>query len=237
MNKREYLCELEKALKAAGVHGCADIIEEYAEHFDMKAADGYGEEETAARLSPPAEIAGQFQEIGSVSGRMGNKAILTIGLAFVDIFAAAWFIMLYAWVIALGAAALACAAGGVLGILAVNLPWVNISEMMPFLCRLLLGVALLALAVLAACGAEYCRLYVTQMLRVYKRWHEASLCGGHTSPPLPAHPTIQPKKRRAMRSATLIALVVFIVSFVSGLGSMMIATASLEPWHVWQWFE
>lgn len=238
MNKQDYLRELEKSLKATGVRDCADIIEEYAEHFDRKAADGYSEEETAARLASPAEIARQFQEIKSEGGkRSGRKVVLTIGLVFSDIFATMLFVLLFAWVVVLGAAALSCAAGGILVVVAGNAPWVFIPEMMPFICRLLLGFTLLSLSVLAACGTEYCRLYIIQILRKYIHWHASVFSGGYVSPPLPIHPAMPAKKRRIMRNMTLIALVVFIVALVLALGSMMLAAGSLQPWHVWHWFQ
>ena len=70
-------------------------MEEYAEHFDMKLRDGYSEEEIAARLAPPAEIAAQFGEIKLAGGgKTGNKIILAIGLFFADILAWPFIIML-----------------------------------------------------------------------------------------------------------------------------------------------
>ena len=108
---------------------------------------------------------------------------------------------------------------------------------MPYICALLLGISLLALAVMSVIGTEYCRLYITQIVRVYARWHKG-VCGkSDVSPPLPMHPVMNPKRRRIMRSIALIAIVVFAVAFIAGLGSMMIASGSIQPWHVWHWFE
>ena len=244
MNKHEYLCELEKELKSAGVRDCADIIEEYAEHFDLKAADGFGEEEIAARLAPPAEIAGQYKEIGAKScggtGPVAARIMKTIGVIFTDIIVAPIMIILYAWVFTLGVFSLSSLiVGGSLaawvGQFTQDNPYIHIPPM-PYICSLLLGISLLALAVLAAVGTEYCRLYVSQMLRKYARWHKNVLGKGHISPPLPLHPWITPKKRRIMRGITLIMVVIFAVAFVAGLGSMIILSGSLEPWHVWGWF-
>ena len=240
MTKLEYLNELERALKAAGVRDCADIIEEYSEHFDMKAGDGYGEEEIAARLASPMEIAGQFREIGAGGGQnTAGKALAAAGLVFLDLFAGAWFIMMYAWVVALGAVAVACAAAGVFVItgIPVTVGGVVLIPYMPYICALLLGIALLGMAVLSAAGTEYCRLYVMQMFRVYARWHGIILGKNEgLLPPLSVHPVIKPKKRRLMRSITLVSVTVLAVTLIAGLGSMMIAAGSLEPWHVWQWF-
>jgi len=241
MNKQEYLHELEKALRAANVKDSADILEEYAEHFYMKAADGYGEEEIAAKLAPPAEIAGQFGEIKSISVKSGIKIVSATGLFFADIFAGSFFIIFCAWVFALAILALSSVIAGVfatLGMSALN-PGGTVVLLpgMPYICALLLGIALLALAVLAAVATEYCRLYASQLLRVYARWHKAVWGRNNMSPPPPLHPVIKTKKRRIMRKAALIAVAVFAVAFVAGLGSMMLAAGSLEPWHVWHWFE
>ena len=244
MDKREYLTALEKALKSAGVRDCADILEEYAEHFDMKAADGYGEEEIAAKLISPEEIAAQYKDIGSKGdadkavGGAAQKIVTVIGVIFADIIAASIFIMLYAWVFTFGVFSITAALTGVVMASGLNylIASVIIPEM-PYICALLSGIALLALAVLSAIGTEYCRLYVTQILKVYSRWHKSTLCRGrHISPPLPVHPVIPPKKRRTMRSAALISLVVFVIALIAALISMIIASGSIQPWHVWQWF-
>ena len=113
----------------------------------------------------------------------------------------------------------------------------DIIPYMPYLCAFLAGLTLLALAALAAAGTEYCRLYAAQLLKVYIRWHKAVPGnGGLLSPPPAMHPAIPAGKRRFMRSAALLALAVFAVCMIGGLGSMMIAAGSPEPWHVWRWF-
>ena len=235
MNKQEYLNELEKALKAAHVPESTDILTEYAEHFDRKLQDGYSEEEVAAKLVSPKDVAGQFGEIITGGGKLGGKLILAIGLVFADIFVGSFFVVFYAWVVILGAFAIAATGIGIIAATGFSL-W-NIIPEMPYICGLLLGIAFLALAVLSAFGTEYCRLYVTQMLRGYARWHNGLMGKASTSPPLPLYPVISRKKRRIMRSVTLVALVVFAVAFIACLSSMMLATKSLEPWHIWHWFQ
>jgi len=241
MTKQEYLHELEKAFNAAHIKDSAEIMEEYAEHFDMKLRDGYSEEEIAARLAPPVEIAAQFGEIKLAGGgRTGNKIILAIGLFFADIFAWPFFIILYGWVVVLGGLTIACVGSGVfaaLGISAITSEGTVLLPDMPYICALLLGLSLLALAILAAMSTEYCRLYVNQIVRVYARWHRSVWGKSSISPPLPGHPVMNPKKRRMMRTVTLIALAVLAVAFIAALGSMMLAAGAVEPWHVWHWFE
>ena len=234
MNKREYLYELEKALKSAQVQDSADILEEYTVHFDMKMQDGYSEKEIAAKLASPKDIAGQFGEIKSVgsAGKAGRVYIKT-GLIFMDIIVASFFIILYAWVVVLGALVIAFAGLGIVGVGGIS--W-NIIPEMPYFCSLLLGLALLALAVLSAAGTEYCRLYVTQILRAFSRWHGAVWGKSAALPPLAMHPVIGPKKRRIMRSITLISIAVFAVCFIAAYISMTLTAGSLEFWHVWSWF-
>jgi len=237
MNKREYLVELEKALRAAHVQDSAEILGEYAEHFDRKLRDGYGEEEIAARLASPEEIAGQFASIKPKSGaEYGSRIIFSAGLAFADLCAGAFFLMLYAWVMALGVLAVASAGLGFVVVAGVSL-W-GIIPQMPFVCALFAGLTLFALAGLSAIGTEYCRLYVTQLLRVYLRWRKTVLGGGAcVSPPLTMYPQIEPKKRRIMRSVVLCSLVVCAVCCIAWYASMVIATGALEPWHAMRWFE
>ena len=240
MNKQEYLFALEKALIKAGVRDYNEIIEEYEEHFDMKSADGYGEEEIAARLASPEEIAGQFGEIKAAhnTATVWQKTLRITGLVFAHILAWPLFIMLYAWVVVVGAFALASLAVGgllVMGASAWDVAWVNFIHM-PYISSLLLGIALLSLAVLVGIGTEYCRLYTAQIIKVFMRWHGAMLGKSSKSPPLSKHPLINPKKRRVMRNIVLLALVVFIVTFVAGYISMVIISGSFEPWYVWQWF-
>ncbi len=58
MKKTEFLTRLNDELNRRNAADAADIVEEYAQHFDLKLADGYFEEEIAARLGDPAMLAG-----------------------------------------------------------------------------------------------------------------------------------------------------------------------------------
>ena len=57
MKKTEFLERLGQELEKRNVADPADIVEEYEQHFAMKMADGYAEEEIAARLGSPASLA------------------------------------------------------------------------------------------------------------------------------------------------------------------------------------
>ena len=60
MTKNEYLSELRSELKKNNVIDMEDIVSEYEQHFAFKLADGYSEEEIAAKLGVPKTIAAQF---------------------------------------------------------------------------------------------------------------------------------------------------------------------------------
>lgn len=235
MNKQEYLSALAKALKSANVSGEDDILEEYGQHFDIKAADGYSEEEIAAKLAPPKEIAGQFALIAT-GDKKRNMFLVTAAVVLADISACLLSIPLYAWVFALAALSVASAALGVFVALGYNM-W-SVLPQLPLAGALLFGIALLALAALAAIGTEYCRLYVTQLIKAYLHWRRSRIGKNrHVSPPLPIHPQIQAKKRRVMRGVVLVSLAVFALCFIAGFVSMAVSAGSLEFWHVWHWFE
>lgn len=75
MTKTEFLTRLGAELKARKVADMDDILGEYSRHFDYKLADGYSEEEIAARLGSPEELAAQFEsEAPEKSAKHGGGA-------------------------------------------------------------------------------------------------------------------------------------------------------------------
>lgn len=60
MTKNEFLSEFTEALNKLKIADAEDIVEEYRNHFDFKLADGYSEEEIAAKLGKPRDLAAQF---------------------------------------------------------------------------------------------------------------------------------------------------------------------------------
>lgn len=56
MTKKEFMTLLSDELRKRKITDAEDIIEEYEQHFAFKLADGYSEEEIAARLGNPSEI-------------------------------------------------------------------------------------------------------------------------------------------------------------------------------------
>ncbi|OQB24991.1 MAG: hypothetical protein BWY11_00757 [Firmicutes bacterium ADurb.Bin182] len=235
MNKHDYLSELEKELKAHHVCDQKDILEEYEEHFAMRLADGYTEEETCAKLAGPREIAEQYATIGEKAskGKAKNVFVLT-GLIFLDLFVVPLFIVLFSWVFAVAALSAACSVLGVL--LAGNLNIAGLIPYMPYPASLLLGAAVLSLAVLSALGMVYCYSLFAQLFKAYKHWHKGAAGGGVPYLPAPHHPQYSAKTRRRMRNLTLLALILFIVFSAAALILLIVLSGTLEPWHLWNWF-
>ena len=73
MKKHEFMARLENELRRRNVADSADVIEEYEQHFAFKLADGYSEEEIAARLGNPEELAAQFAETDAPNQKGNNK--------------------------------------------------------------------------------------------------------------------------------------------------------------------
>jgi len=238
MNKTEFLNELEKKLSALKVADIADIIAEYEQHFSFKLADGYSEEEIAAKMGNPEELAQQFAAAETKTRKArSNKALAAVGLGFADIFVAAVFILLYGLVIVLAALTIASVTTGFCLIFGID--GFGLIPPMPYGCALVNAVAFLALAVLSVVAMIYCLLYIRQLGRAYGRWHKnvLALAGGKPIyPALATHPQINPKLRRRLRRVTLISLTVFAVGFIAGYIVCALSAGSLGYWHTWNWF-
>ena len=105
MTRDEFMDKLERELAARRVPEPEDILAEYRRHFEYKLADGYSEEETAARLGDPAELAAQFEpgEAEQRPGRGGSaarSALTWTGLIFADMFVLSFFAVFASWVLA-----------------------------------------------------------------------------------------------------------------------------------------
>ena len=86
MTKREFMEKLTRELENRRVADAEDIIEEYRQHFEFKLADGYSQEEIAAKLGDPAALAAQFAESGEgKSAGAGSRILVRVGLGFVDL--------------------------------------------------------------------------------------------------------------------------------------------------------
>lgn len=237
MTKIEYLELLKKELEQRNISDTDEIVSEYEQHFAFKLADGYSEEEIAAKLGAPATIAAQFttdekkQKTGT-KGR-GKKAFLVIWLTFLGIFEAALDIVFAAFGAGVFGAAIAFGTAGVCLVGRLNIA--GLIPNMPYSGALLFGVSLIALAVLFFVLAVYCFALLKQIVKASVRWRK-NVLNQSALPLLPVSPQFQPKNRRALRTVLLLSLVVFGVTFVIGYGVLALQAGSPEFWHVYGWF-
>ena len=73
MTRNEFVTQRTAELHKRNV--VADVVEEYQQLFSFKLADGYSEEEIAARLGDPVALAAQFGE--AEAGEKRHSAVLT----------------------------------------------------------------------------------------------------------------------------------------------------------------
>lgn len=239
MNQKTFLSDLEKNLSERNIDDITGIVEEYEEHFKFKLADGYNEDEIAARLGLPQEIAAQYKPSGTGQpvGNSGMKALVAAGLSLLFIIALSVIILFFGWVIVLGALAVASTTLGVLLIGGFDL--VGLIPFMPGFGAVVMGVCLLGLALLSGIGAIYCLRYAVQWLKAYFHWNRRCLAraaGRPVAPSIAAVPQFTPRSRRLLRLLTGLSLAVFGVSFILGYIVLALSAGALEFWHVWGWF-
>lgn len=75
MTRSEFVTQLTAELHKRNVAAAADVVEEYQQHVSFKLADGYSEEEIAARLGDPVALAAQLGE--AEAGEKRHSAVLT----------------------------------------------------------------------------------------------------------------------------------------------------------------
>ncbi|HAX84178.1 MAG TPA: hypothetical protein DCY15_06930 [Ruminococcaceae bacterium] len=238
MTKNEFLSEFTEALNKYKIADAEDIIEEYREHFDFKLADGYSEEEIAAKLGKPRDLAAQFV-VGSTTGKKekssGGKKFLTVfGLCWADLFVGIFFICLIAFEIVIAASILAFLLAAI-GLIAGIEP---VTEM-PLVPSILFAGTLVSLAVVFVGLLVYYTAFMCQVFRSYSRFHHntlASANGQPVLPSLPINPQITPKCNRRVRNMTLAALTVFIILLIMTVVVSAIMAGSIQFWHAWGWF-
>ena len=76
MTKHEFMTRLASELRKRNVADAADVTQEYEQHFAFKLADGYSEEEIAAKLGSPEELAAQFESTDTAKKVGGSRAVL-----------------------------------------------------------------------------------------------------------------------------------------------------------------
>ena len=238
MTKHEFLEILTAELKHNNVADAADIMEEYEQHFAFKLSDGYSEEEIAAKLGDPKDIAAQYDSVPAEKAG-GKKMITMIGLGVADFFFGILFVLLSAWQIVMGALVIAF---GTLSVCLIGelgkFPIFSVPEM-PYHCAVILGIAFAALTVLSAVGAVYFFGFIKQLMRAFGRCRKNAIAaaeGKATLPSLPSHPQFTGKTKRILRTVAMIAVIVFAVCFIVGFVTCVLTAGSFEFWHTWGWF-
>lgn len=233
MMTNEFLAQLARALNKKKIADADEIVDEYAQHFACKLADGYSEEEIAAKLGNPAELAEQFAQDGAPAAG-GKNAAAMIGFGVLDVLAALLFAVLAAFGAALTAAALAFAVAGVC--LLGNCSPFGFIPAMPRLSQLLFGLLALALAVLFGAGCAYYAAFLRQAARSFARFQHNALAGQAALPPLPLRPQMSARRNRRLRGIFWAALTAVAVLFVLGITAACIQARAFEFWHAWGWF-
>ena len=238
MKKAEFLNKLNDELKKRNVADAADILEEYEQHFDLKLADGFFEEEIAARLGDPAMLAAQFDEAERApQKKSGSKPLTVIGLGLADVFAGLFFLLLAGFGIVLAAAALSFGVAAVCLLGGVNIH--GLLPAMPYWCGAILALAFAALTVLFVVGCVYYAAFLRQLIRSFGRFRHNALAnasGLATLPPLPINPQFSARSKRRLRVTALIALALFAACFVLYYVVCALSAGSFQFWHVWGWF-
>lgn len=238
MTKNEYLQRLEKSLKVNQVSDFDDILAEYDQHFSFKSSDGYSEEEIAANLENPELLAKQFALAGGIHKNTPGNIALSFGVFVASLFSGMFFIILFAWVLVMGALAVSSLTASICLIGSLNIS--NLLPHIPFIGGLIFGISLFAFALLISMFTAYCSMYVVQLMKAYFRWCRNTLASGRGLPVYPSlqkFPQLRIVTRRRMRSIALFCVTLFGVSFIIGYLVMALRAGSLEFWHIWHWFE
>ncbi|MDR0381645.1 MAG: DUF1700 domain-containing protein [Oscillospiraceae bacterium] len=241
MNRSEFIGRFRRVLAEQRTGDSDDIIAEYEQHFERRMADGRSEEEVAALLGAPEELARQFAPDKEPKPHRGSVFATALGLGVADVtFALGAVPLAGGWLAVMGSVSLAFLLGGLALIFRLHrsVAFFSVPEM-PFISCLLLGLATLSLGVLTSVGAWYCARLFAQMLRAYGRWRRntwAAAKGEPTLPPLAVYPHLTAKTRRAARRVALPSLAAFVVTFAAGYIVSAFLAGDVEFWHVWQWF-
>ena len=241
MTKAEYLKQLKKALKRNGVADIDEIINEYSQHFDCKLAEGSSEEEIAARLEAPSEIALQFNlnedvhtpQKKSTAFKWIINCIMPI-LSIVDFSVVLTMVCYGICAIASSAAVAASGAAIVLGNVSTVPQGMSVPEM-PAAASILSCICLMAFALLLfISGILIFKLGIYCFASFYRFWYN---CVAASPKGKLNFPRFKSKTKRVLSIVSAIAAVVFILSLAAVYMYLASYTGSIEFWHVLGWFE
>ena len=233
MTKKEYLEELRKELEKNNVDEVGEIIAEYDDHFEYKKEEGLTEEEIAKKLSSPKEIAKEYGE--SVTKPVGKyeKGLKTVGVVAMSVPATLVYVLMLSAAVVLGAFSLVSLVCGFCLISTINIA--GLIPTMPYISALFIGIACFGLAALSFVGTYYLFMYELCWGKAYIRWCK-NITNNNHYPSVSKHPKISKKVSFKLKLVAIIGLVCFISMLVVGYISMCIVAGSVEPWHVWNWF-
>ncbi|HHU07622.1 MAG TPA: DUF1700 domain-containing protein [Clostridiaceae bacterium] len=240
MKKNEFMDLLITELNHNKVPDSSDIADEYEQHFFFKMNDGYTEEEIAAKLGDPAQLAGQYavDENQRILKGKGIKAFTVFGLSLAAVAAVLFFILIIAWGVVMALFSLvsmvmaACLISG-------YEPLLNIVPM-PSASSILFGLSLIALSVLSAVGCIYFAAFVRQLLRAYRRFHQNTMAAANAKPGLPSLApfySFASRSKRNLRRVALATLLAFAALSILAIIVSMLQADSLQFWHMWDWFK
>lgn len=232
------MTQLENELRKRKVADAAGIIDEYGQHFAFKMADGYSEEEIAARLGNPTALAARFGETGTAAKKTAGKPLVVVGLGLAAIAAILFFILLTAWGVVMAAASVSSAALAVCLIGGINVA--GVIPQLPYWRGAILGLSFAPLSVLIAVGCVYYWAFVRQLVRSFGRFRHnalASAMGDAMLPPLGIDPQFPAKTKRRLRSVTLVSLALSAACFVLDFIACAMSAGGVQFWHIWGWFE
>lgn len=238
MTKEEFLESLTKELRHRNAPDIEDILDEYEQHFAFKLADGYTEEEIAAKLGSPAEIAAQF-ESGRPAASGARRVLTAIGLGFADLFAGCFFLLLACWGLVMACCVLTFVLMAGCFFAGTGFGYSEVLTYVPYWCGAMYALTLTALAVVTAVGTVYFFALLRQLWRSYGRFHKNALAaasGRSTLPPLGIRPRFKPSTVRKLRTVALVAAILFAVCFVLSMAASMLSAGAFEFWHAWHWF-
>lgn len=237
MTKSEFLGLLRSELTQNKISDADDVLDEYEQHFAFKLADGFSEEEIAARLGDPVRLARQFGFERENEDHEVGKVMTVIGLGFADLAAGLFFLLPAVWIVAMAGLTAACLVLAVC--LIINLNPGALIPAMPTISSLIFGIGMAALGMLVGAGTVYFAAFFRQMIRAFGRFHRNTMAvakGEAVLPALALYPGFKPRFKRGLRRLTMLSLLAVVVFFIFGMIISMIHSGALEFWHAWGWF-
>ena len=232
MDNNEYISKLRAALEKAGVSEPEEILDEYRAYFKRKENDGFSCDDAAAKLENPELIARQYSPEYRRRSK-GPSFLLIIGIVLAGIFALCFFLFIFAWAVVFAALAAGFAITGICYIFGARVT--SVMPYVPMFEAIFMGVAFIALTVLAAIMAIYCWLYAVHLLKVYIRWNK-NVFANKYSPPSPKHPQLSAKLTRKLRDTSLFSATIFASFFAAAVVLLCIHTRSVFFWNSLGWF-